>query len=480
MRSHVIMRYVGMVLLLNAVFMLISAMVSLMNGLDTGFYPLILSFLLTATMGAFPMIFVSSDISLRIKESYVIVVTSWVASCFVGMLPFILWGGEFNFENAWFESVSGYTTTGSTVLTNVEALPKGMLFWRSCTHLIGGAGVVMFALAIVPAMGRAKVSLTNVEFSTLAKDNYSYKVQKALRILLVVYVFLITSQIIALKIAGMSWFDAVNHSFSTIATGGFSTKNTSIAYYDNIWIEIVIFVFMVLSGSHFGLIFSSIQAKRNNIFSSEASVYYFLTIFFCSVFITINLWAEGYYTFLGSIRYAFFQVASLISTTGFATVDTNFWPAFSILILIFVSIQCACAGSTGGGIKSDRVLIILKTFKTRFLQMQHPNAIVRTKLNNATLSEDLIASVLIFTTLYIVVLFVGGLIFAAMGLDLITSFSASFTCVSNVGPGFGSISSLSTFNSFPIAAKFVCTLLMLLGRLELFGFIQIFLLKSWR
>lgn len=480
MRSYIIMRYVGMVLLLNAVFMLVSAIVSLVNGMDTGFYPLLLSFLLTATVGCFPMIFVPYDKSLKIKESYVIVVASWLASCFAGILPYVLWGGEFSFTNAWFESVSGYTTTGATILTDVEALPNGMLFWRSCTHLIGGAGVVMFALAVMPAMGRAKVSLTNVEFSTLAKDNYSYKIQKALRILLVVYVFLITIESVLLRVAGMDWFDAVNYSFSTIATGGFSTKNLSIAFYDNVWIEIIITIFMVLAGFHFGLLFSSIQAKRNNIFRSEASRYYIMTIVVCSLLIVINLWLSNYYSFLGSIRYSFFQVASLISTTGFATVDTNFWPAFSILILIFVSIQCACAGSTGGGIKSDRVWIILKTFKSRFLQMQHPNAVIRAKLNNVPISDELLNSVLVFTTLYIVVLLVGGLILTAMGLDLITGFSASFASVSNVGPGFGGVSSLSNYNSLPAAAKFVCSVLMLLGRLELFGFIQIFLIKNWR
>ncbi|MFI3263349.1 MAG: TrkH family potassium uptake protein [Rikenellaceae bacterium] len=480
MRAHVIMRYIGMALLLNAVFMLISAGVSYVNDLDTGLYPLMLSFLLTATMGAFPMIFVSHANDLRIKESYVIVVTSWIASCLVGVLPFVLWGGEFSLINSWFESVSGYTTTGSTILTNVEGLPKGMLFWRSCTHVIGGTGVVLFTLAVVPAMGRAKVSLTNVEFSTLTKDNYTYKVQKALRILLVVYVFLITSEILALKLAGMDWFDSVNHAFSTIATGGFSTKNNSIAYFDNVWIEMVITFFMIAAGIHFGLLFASIQAKKNNIFSSEVSVYYFLTIIVCTALLTVNLWAENYYSFLESIRYSLFQAASLISTTGFATVDTNTWPAFSILILIFLSIQCACAGSTGGGIKSDRVLILFKTLKARFIQMQHPNAIVRPKLNNATLSEELISTVLVFTILYILLIFVGGLILTIFNIDLMTAFSASYSCISNVGPGFGDVSSMSNFNSFSPTAKFICTILMLLGRLELFGFIQIFLMKSWR
>lgn len=480
MRSYVIMRYVGIVLLLNAFFMLASAGVSLFNDLDTGFYPLLLSFLLTGTVGAFPLIFVRGNTTINMKESYIIVVSSWVISSTFGMLPFLLWGGEFNVVNAFFESVSGYTTTGATILQNVEVLPKGMLFWRSCTHLIGGAGVVMFALAVLPSMGRAKLSLTNVEFSPLTKDNYTYKMQKAIRILLVVYIFLITMETLALKVAGMSWFDAVNHSFSTIATGGFSTKNTSIAYYDNIWIDIIITIFMVLAGLHFGLLFSSIQAKKNNIFSSEASVYYLMTIVVVSIIIAVNLWLSDYYTFAESTRFSVFQVASIISTTGFATVDTNFWPSLSILLLFILTFQCACAGSTTGGIKSDRIYILFKTFKARISQMQHPSAVIRIRLNNSTLSDDLISGVLVFALFYIFFVLIGTFILAAMGIDLLTSFSAMAACVGNVGPGFGGVSSMSNYSELPTAAKYVLSIFMLAGRLEILGFVQVFLIRSWR
>lgn len=475
-----IMRYVGIVLLLNAFFMLASAGVSLFNDLDTGFYPLLLSFLLTGTVGAFPLIFVRGNTTINMKESYIIVVSSWVISSTFGMLPFLLWGGEFNVVNAFFESVSGYTTTGATILQNVEVLPKGMLFWRSCTHLIGGAGVVMFALAVLPSMGRAKLSLTNVEFSPLTKDNYTYKMQKAIRILLVVYIFLITMETLALKVAGMSWFDAVNHSFSTIATGGFSTKNTSIAYYDNIWIDIIITIFMVLAGLHFGLLFSSIQAKKNNIFSSEASVYYLMTIVVVSIIIAVNLWLSDYYTFAESTRFSVFQVASIISTTGFATVDTNFWPSLSILLLFILTFQCACAGSTTGGIKSDRIYILFKTFKARISQMQHPSAVIRIRLNNSTLSDDLISGVLVFALFYIFFVLIGTFILAAMGIDLLTSFSAMAACVGNVGPGFGGVSSMSNYSELPTAAKYVLSIFMLAGRLEILGFVQVFLIRSWR
>ena len=245
MRLNVVLRYTGLMLLLNAGFMLVSACISLFNNLDTGFYPLLLSFLLTSVLGAFPLIFMPKGEQISTKEGYGIVVGSWIVACLAGMLPYMLWGGEFNLINAWFESVSGYTTTGSTILNDVEALPDGMMFWRSTTHWLGGVGVVMFALVVLPSSGaQNRMKLSNMELSSMAKENYRYKTQKILHILLVVYVGLTFAQTILLKLAGMDWFDAVNNSFSTIATGGFSTKNLSIAYYDNVRIEIIMIFFM--------------------------------------------------------------------------------------------------------------------------------------------------------------------------------------------------------------------------------------------
>ena len=253
MRLNVVLRYMGLMLLLNAGFMLLSACISLFNNFDTGFYPLLLSFLLTSVLGVFPLIFVPKGEQISTKEGYGIVVGSWLAACMAGMMPYMLWGGEFSLINAWFESVSGYTTTGSTILNDVEALPNGMMFWRSATHWLGGVGVVMFALVVLPASGaQNKMKLSHMELSSMAKDNYRYKTQKILHILLVVYVGLTFVQTVLLRIAGMDWFDAVNNSFSTIATGGFSTKNLSIAYYNNVWIEIIITLFMAVSGLHFG------------------------------------------------------------------------------------------------------------------------------------------------------------------------------------------------------------------------------------
>lgn len=481
MRFNVVSRYIGMVLLLNAVFMLLSAMISAMNDMDTGFYPLILSFLLTTVLGAFPLIFVDRSDQLNNKEGYVIVVGSWLLSCFVGTFPYLLWGGEFGFANSWFESVSGFSTTGATILNDIEALPKGLLFWRSSTHWLGGVGVVMFALVILPSLGRTKMTLSSVELSTLAKENYRYRTQKIVQILLFVYVGMTITETILLRVAGMNWFDAVNHAFSTIATGGFSTKNQSIAYYNNGWIEVIISVFMLISGLHFGLIFATITGKANNIFKSEVSRYYMISLLVGAILVSLSLWQAGIYSsLLESLRYGLFHTIAVVTTSGFATTDANLWPHFAIVITIFFMLQCACAGSTSGGIKSDRVLLAAKIIKAKIRQQQHPNAIIRIKMNNVVQDNEVISFTMLFMVAYMALMLVGTLINAAFGIDLLTGFTMSAACIGNIGPGFGEVGSMNNYGALPSAVKFSSTLFMLLGRLEIFGFIQLFVIKWWK
>lgn len=480
MRIHILLRYMGTVLIFNALFMIISLLVSIVNDYDTGFYPLLMSTFLTLMMGVFPFIFVREVDSITKKESYVVVAGSWMLSCVIGFFPYILWGGEFTLANAIFESVSGYTTTGATVLNDVEALPKSLLFWRSSTHLLGGAGVVVFAMALVPMLSKARVSLSNVELSPFVKDNFKYKMKKAVRVLIGVYIALVIVEMFLLKLVGMTWFDAVNHAFSTISTGGFSTKNLSIAYYDNIWIEIVIMVFMAISAIHFGLLFATFTGKKPNIFSSEVSRYYILTLIVATAIITLNLWSTDEYTFLGSLRYASFQFVSIISTTGFATVDTALWPALSVALLILISFQCGCAGSTAGGIKADRVLLLLKTFKSEFRRIQHPDAILNLRMSGQNVSNELVHSTLIFAFLFVATVLVGTMFAALMGMDVVSALTGSVACVSNIGPGFGEVSSLSNYNALPESVKIVFSILMLAGRLELYGFLQIFFIDSWK
>ncbi len=481
MRLYIVLRYIGLILALNAIFMLLSAGVSLLNGMDSAFYPLLQSFVLTAILGLFPLIFVPKSQQISNTEGYGIVVGSWLMACLVGMLPYVLWGGEFTLINAWFESVSGFTTTGSTILNDVEALPKGLLFWRASTHWLGGVGVVMFVLLVLPSMGSTKMRLSNVELSSMAKDNFRYQTKKILQILLVVYVGLTAAETLLLKIAGMGWFDAVCNSFSTIATGGFCTKNASIAAYDSASIEIIIMFFMMISGLHFGLIFGTLTGKNNNIFRSEISRYYALSILIGGCVIAVDLWINGYYpNFWTSLRYGLFETISVSSTTGFATADTSIWSPLAIILLMLFTFQCGCAGSTAGGIKCDRMLLSFKAIKAMMIQRQHPNAIIRVKMNGVIQENHTVNMAVLFIIVYLLLVGAGTVIFSAFNIDLETSFSMTIASMANAGSGFGEVGSMDNYHNVPALAKWLCTVFMLLGRLEIFGFLQLFLINRWK
>lgn len=481
MRVDVVLRYVGVVMLFIAFFMLLSAGISYVSGMDSAFYPLLLSALLTALLGAFPLIFVGKCDQITNKEGFCIVVGAWLVACVVSMFPYLIWGGEFSLVNAWFESVSGLTTTGATILNDVEVLPRGLLFWRMVSTWIGGMGVVMFALVVLPSIGRSKMMLSNVELSTMAKDNYRYHSQFVVQILLVVYVGLTVLSTLLLKLAGMNWFDALCHAMSACATSGFSTKNASIAYFNSPAIDTILIFTMIIAGIHFGLIYATVTGKRNNIFRSEVTRWYLGMLLAGGVLIAISLYAADIYpTFSASFRHAMFQFASLVSTTGFATADSNTWTPFAIILLIFGSLVCACAGSTAGGIKVNRLVLSGKMLRARLQQQQHPNAVIRIRLDGAIQESEMLYSVMVFIVTYLMLVLAGTIFGTMLGVDLTTSFTGSVASIGNVGPGFGEVGSMDNFSAMPAGFKISNTLLMLLGRLEIFGLIQIFFIKWWK
>ena len=480
MRVHVVIRYIGMVLQFIAAFMLLSAIVSMLNGYDSAYYPLLLSSFLTALLGLFPLIFADKAEDIKIKEGYAIVVGSWLVACVVGMFPYLIWGGEFTAINAWFESVSGFTTTGSSILNDIEFLPRGMLFWRSASAWIGGVGVVMFALVILPSMGRSRHMLSNVELSTIAKDNFHYRSRVIIRILTMVYVGLTVITTLALKVAGMTWFDSVTQAMSACGTCGFSTKNLSIGFWDSPAIEAILMVAMTLSAIHFGILYATMTGRRNNIFRSEVVRTFIGMMVIISLVISFSLLANGTYSSWGeSLRHSAFQVVSITTTSGFATADTNTWTPLAVILLIFLSVVCGCAGSTSGGMKVDRMLIAAKIIRNRMRVQLHPNAVIRTKVDGVVQDEGVLSLVLTFIVAYIMVALLGTIVYAIFGLDLTTSFTAAISCISNVGPGFGEVGSMSNFADLPAVLKLNSTLLMLVGRLEIFGFIQLLFIRSW-
>ena len=481
MRFDVVLRYVGLVMLFIAAFMLASVGISYYNGMDSAFYPLLLSALLTALLGAFPQIFVSKKGQLSMKEGFAVVVGSWLVACVVGTFPYLIWGGEFTPIDAWFESVSGFTTTGATILEDIEALPRGLQFWRFSSTWIGGMGVVMFALVILPSMGRSRMMLSSVELSSLARENFRYRTQIIVRILMVVYFGLTALSTLSLKLAGMNWFDALCHGMSASATSGFSTKNASIAFFNNPAIELILILTMATSGIHFGLIYATVTGKRNNLFRSEVTRHYLSIILGASLLIAVSLFATGsYHSLIASFRHAIFQVTSLITTSGFATADTNLWTPFAIIILIFCSMICSCSGSTSGGIKVNRLVLAVKMMMAKLQQQRHPNAVVRVRLDGVVQEHDTLYTVAIFIVAYLALILIGSLIGTLFGLDLMTAFTGAVACIGNVGPGFGEVGSMDNFAAVPSVMKGVDSLLMLFGRLEIFGLLQLFMMKWWK
>lgn len=479
MRPHIIFRYTGFVFLFDSAFLFISAGISALHP-DSALLPLLYSATLAALFGIFPLIFVAPAPDISNREGFIIVISSWLLTCLIGVMPYILWGGEFSLANAWFESVSGFTTTGSTILTNIEALPPGLLFWRSATHWIGGIGIIIFVLALLPSVGRAGMVLYRTEMSPLAKENFNYRTKKTLQVLVVVYAGLTLAEIIGLLVCGMSVFDAVTNSFATIATGGFSPRNLSIAYYRSVPIEVVIMVFMVLSGLHFGLLFTAFKGNIRQLFKSAALKYYLLALLAGTALTTINVHGKIYQDWMDALRYASFQVISLGTSTGFATTDTAMWPAFAQLIMIFFTLQCACAGSTSGGIKVDRIVIFWKSFVRMMKRVQHPRAVFTIKLDGMNLDDEVIEGSVLYIALYIGIVFIAGLLLTALGVDAMTAFSGSAATMGNVGPGFGMVSSMANFSQIPDAGKWILSATMLLGRLEIFGLLLFVTMKPWR
>ena len=481
MRVNVVIRYIGLVLQFVAAFMLLSAVVSMLNGYDSAYYPLLLSSFMTALLGTFPLFFVERVDEIKTKEGYAIVVGSWILSCVVGMFPYLIWGGEFTIANAWFESVSGFTTTGASILNDIEFLPRGLLFWRSATAWIGGMGVVMFALVVLPSMGKSRHMLSNVELSTIAKDNFHYRSRVILRLLVTIYAGLTIFTTLGLKYAGMTWFDAVTHAMSSCATCGFSTKNLSVAFWDSPIIEGIMMLAMTLSAIHYGILYATFTGRKNNIFHSEVVRMFITMMLLVAVIIAISLFvADIYPSFLTSLRHAAFQVVSITTTSGFATADTNTWTSLAILLLMFCTVICGCAGSTSGGMKVDRLLIASKVIRNRMQIQLHPNAVIRTKMDGIVQDEKIQSLVMTFIVSYIMLTIIGSVVYAMFGYDLLTSFSASIACISNVGPGFGEIGSLDNYSELPAMLKLCSTLLMLIGRLEIFGFIQLLFIRHWR
>lgn len=475
----VVVKYSGLILLFNSLFLLIAAAISFINQ-EASFNALIISFAICTAIGILPQLLISRTPEIRLHEGLAISVFGWLITCLAGMIPYLIWGGEFNLANAFFESVSGYTTTGASILTDVEALPKGLLFWRSSTSFIGGVGIILFVLLILPEKGNSMSSFYRAEVSDLSKMSFTMRSRHIIRIIVTVYFILIASQIILLKVAGMTFFDAICHSFTTVSTSGFSTKNASIAAYNNVWIETIITFFMLISSMHFGLIYGTMMNRKYNLFRSRPTRMYLLVVFIGIILITLQLTNDNIYGFGEAFRQAAFQVVSLASTTGYATIDTANWPLFSIFLLLFFSIQCGMVGSTAGGIKFDRIYLFFASVMKQLKQILHPEGVYVVRMDKQVISQMLELQVVVFIVVYVLTLAITALLLTTMKIDGMTAFSASVATLGNVGPGFGSVSSLGNFGHLPDAAKYILSVNMLLGRLEIMNVFALLMMLLFR
>lgn len=460
---------VGKALLVSALFMLLSIVVSVLNGLDAAFTPLTISFIITLLVGAFPFIFIRNTPAMTLTDGYLTIVLSWLLSFIFGMLPYVLYGGEFTLINAWFESVSGYTTTGSTILNDIEALPKGLLFWRSSTHYIGGLGVVVFLLLVMPQASPYRLKLTNMEMSTLSKGGYKYKSSKIVRIITGVYVGFTIACALSLWAAGMSLFDAVNHSFSIAATGGFSTRNMSIGYYQSDLINLIVIFFMAVCAMHFGLIYAVFATGSLKPMKNSVVGYYFGSITVCSLIVMFVLMIQGGYDSWGRAAVdSAFTVVSYMSTAGFGICDNSTWPWFAGLVLLYVSLQCGCSGSTTGGIKVDRILIAFKGIGNEIKRRLHPSAVYQVRMSGQHLSDSSVHAVMMYIVTYVIVILVSIIVVMICGSDVVEAVSGVVASVGSVGPGLGELGCMDNYSAQPAMSKFVFALDMFMGRLEIF------------
>ena len=474
-------RIIGTLLLLLAgVFFLLGIVSPLFKGNDL--FSFLVSSLSTALVGLwFIIIGKGSKAEFSRRDSYITITFCWIAFAFFGALPYWLGGHIPNFTDAFFESMSGFTTTGASILDNIDSQPHTLLLWRSLTQWLGGLGIVFFTVAILPIFGVDKVQLFAAESTGVAQRKVHSRVTVGSRWIFSIYMLLTTTCACSLKMCGMDWFDAINHALTTIATSGFSTRQAGIAAFDSAQIEYVLTLFMFLSGINYTLLFlllfrGKIRALYRN---TEFRVYLFTVLGF-SLVIAIGLLAQGDISIEKALRVSFFQVISLQTTTGYATADYTQWPPYLWMLLSFVMFLGACGGSSSGAMKCGRVAILAKSIRGEFRRILHPNAVIPVRMDGNPISTSTQATVLTFASLYFLLIFVGWFAFMVMGLDFVEGYSIALSSVSNIGPALGSLGPAYSWSALPAGAKWLSTLLMLIGRLELFTILLMFTTSFWK
>jgi len=475
-----ILRILGFLLIVEGAAMTIALIVSLIYR-EPDTYALLQSALICIGIGA--VILAATNKArkeLGKREGFIIVTLVWIIFSFFGSLPFILSGSIPSLTDAFFETMSGFTTTGASILNNIESLPHGILFWRSMTQWLGGMGIIVLSLAILPIFGIGGMQLFSAEVPGPVADKLSPRIQSTAKSLWIIYLLFTFLETILLWIGGMSLFDAINHSFTTMATGGYSTKQASVAYWSSPFIQYVITIFMIIAGMNFTVSYLFLTGKFKKAIKDEELRYYllfiagFTLIIFVGLLLTTQLGAEQ------AFRDAIFQVATIITTTGYATVDYLHWIPFLTIVLFAVFFFGGSAGSTGGGLKIMRIVLLLKNSYYELRRLIHPNAIIPVRFNNKPVSEQIINNVLAFFMFYFVIFFSSTVLLMLVVPDLPSAMGAVATSLGNIGPGLGIYGPAENFSTLHPAGKWFLSFLMLLGRLELFTVLVLFSPAFWK
>jgi trk system potassium uptake protein TrkH len=414
------------------------------------------------------------------REGMAIVAVGWTAVGLFGALPFYFDSSSWTFIDALFESVSGFTTTGASILSDIEALPKGLLFWRSFIQWLGGMGIIVLSIAILPFLGVGGMQLYKAEVPSPVPDKLKPRIRDTAVILWKVYAILTAAQVLFLMVGKMSFFDALCHAFTTMPTGGFSTQNASIAQYDSLYFDVIFIIFMVLAGINFSLHYQLMRG-RHLAFWRDAECRFFLgAVVLLSLLVSWDVFGTIYKTIGQSLRYGTFQVVSILTTTGYATYDYEQWPAMSQLILLLCMFLGASAGSTGGGMKCLRIMLCFKFCYKELFGLVHPRAVLSIKIGGRSVPEDVIRSVLGFMALYMGLFGLSSVMLAGMGVDFVTAFGAVAATMGNIGPGFGMVGPVENYAQLPYLGKWLLIWCMLLGRLEIYTMLILLVPEFWR
>ena len=481
---RMVFRTMGALLLIEAVFMTMALGVSLWyNEADSDIF--LLSTIVTLLAGVIGLLIGRrAESRMGEREGYVIVAMVWVVFSFFGMLPYYLSGQVTTLTDAWFETMSGFTTTGATIIPDLNVITHGLLFWRSLTQWIGGMGIIVLSIAILPIFGLNGMQLYAAEVSGLTYEKVSPRIADTAKMMWSIYVLLTATEVAALWLCGMDVFDAVCHSFSTIATGGFSTHNNSLEFYDSAAIHYTVTFFMFISGINFVMLIYLLRGKARNIFQDEEVRWYSIAVLVFAIMLTLGLYiARPGWSSLHmerAFRDSLFTVISSMTSTGYTISDYMYWPVVAWVVIFFLMLTGACAGSTAGGIKWVRLAIIFKNGVAEFQRRIHPNAIIPVKFNEKAVPQQTINNIMAFLIFYVFIIAVTVVIFCASGVNFDESIGAAVSAIGNVGISIGQFGPAGTYAEFPMVAKWMMSFVMLIGRLEIFTVLLLFTRALWR